>query len=66
MTPTWDQEYLMRKVCSAEIVDILNLHVSHTGWLYIVEKHNGRLPIRIKAIPEGTVVPYKNGTHLIP
>ncbi|XP_065918649.1 nicotinamide phosphoribosyltransferase-like [Dysidea avara] len=30
------------------------------GWLYIVEKHNGRLPIRIKAIPEGTVVPYKN------
>jgi len=32
------------------------------GWNYIAEKHNGRLPIRIKAIPEGTIVPYKNGT----
>ena len=31
------------------------------GWTYIVEKHGGRLPIVIKAIPEGTVVPYKNG-----
>ncbi|XP_065918647.1 nicotinamide phosphoribosyltransferase-like [Dysidea avara] len=30
------------------------------GWIYIVEKHNGRLPIRIKAVPEGTVLPYKN------
>ncbi|XP_065829024.1 nicotinamide phosphoribosyltransferase-like [Oscarella lobularis] len=30
------------------------------GWTYIVEKHGGRLPIVIKAIPEGTVVPYKN------
>ena len=34
----------------------------HTGWKYIVEKHKGRLPIRIKAVPEGTVVPCKNGT----
>jgi nicotinamide phosphoribosyltransferase len=27
---------------------------------YIVEKHGGRLPIRIKAVPEGTVVPVNN------
>jgi len=26
-------------------------------WMYIVEKHNGYLPIHIKALPEGTVVP---------
>ncbi len=31
------------------------------GWMYILEKHEGRLPLRIKAVPEGTVVPYKNG-----
>lgn len=27
---------------------------------YIVEEHGGRLPILIKAVPEGTVVPVKN------
>eukprot|EP00118_Oscarella_pearsei_P006867 m.32025 g.32025 ORF g.32025 m.32025 type:complete len:477 (+) comp31589_c0_seq2:59-1489(+) len=30
------------------------------GWIHIVEKHGGKLPLRIKAIPEGTVVPCKN------
>ncbi|XP_072027111.1 nicotinamide phosphoribosyltransferase-like [Amphiura filiformis] len=30
------------------------------GWMHIVEKHNGHLPIRIKAVPEGTMVPVKN------
>ena len=32
-----------------------------SGWMYILEKHGGRLPLRIKAVPEGTIVPYKNG-----
>lgn len=27
------------------------------GWEYILQKHNGYLPIQIKSIPEGTVVP---------
>jgi nicotinic acid phosphoribosyltransferase len=30
------------------------------GWEYIVKKHGGHLPVRIKAVPEGTVVPVKN------
>jgi len=30
------------------------------GWRYILEKHDGHLPIKIKAVPEGTVVPVKN------
>jgi nicotinamide phosphoribosyltransferase len=30
------------------------------GWTHVLEKHGGRLPIRIKAVPEGTVVPFKN------
>ena len=29
--------------------------------MYILEKHGGRLPLKIKAIPEGTTVPYRNG-----
>ncbi|KAK7075156.1 hypothetical protein SK128_024616 [Halocaridina rubra] len=30
------------------------------GWNYILEKHGGRLPVRIKAVAEGSVVPVKN------
>ncbi|ELT87741.1 hypothetical protein CAPTEDRAFT_162451 [Capitella teleta] len=30
------------------------------GWKYILEKHGGHLPIRIRAVPEGSLVPYKN------
>lgn len=30
------------------------------AWLYIVEKHGGKLPVKIKAVPEGTVVPIDN------
>jgi len=30
------------------------------AWEYIVSKHGGRLPVTVKAVPEGTVVPYKN------
>lgn len=32
---------------------------------YIVEKYDGRLPISIKAVPEGTVVNYKNVLFVI-
>lgn len=30
------------------------------GWEYILEEHNGYLPVKIQAVPEGTVVPVKN------
>jgi len=29
-------------------------------WDYIVEKHNGRLPVEICAVPEGSVIPINN------
>lgn len=29
------------------------------GWQYIVDNHQGILPIRIKAVPEGTILPVK-------
>uniref|UniRef100_A0A0N4ZCK9 Nicotinamide phosphoribosyltransferase n=1 Tax=Parastrongyloides trichosuri TaxID=131310 RepID=A0A0N4ZCK9_PARTI len=35
-------------------------YFNREGWEYIVEKHQGCLPLRIKAVPEGTVVPVKN------
>ena len=30
------------------------------GWMHIVEAHNGLLPLRIRAVAEGTVVPVSN------
>ena len=30
------------------------------GWEYILKVHGGRLPVRIKAVPEGTIVPEGN------
>ncbi|XP_072181847.1 nicotinamide phosphoribosyltransferase-like [Diadema setosum] len=49
----------------AEAKDFYKLHFganvfNEEGWTYILEKHGGYLPLRIKAVPEGTVVPYKN------
>ena len=31
-----------------------------TGWQHILDNHNGFLPVRIRAIPEGSVVPIHN------
>ena len=33
---------------------------NEAGWRYILEKYNGRLPISIRAVPEGSVVPVSN------
>src|ERR1700745_868768 len=30
------------------------------GWTRLFKKHHGNLPVRIKAVPEGTVVPLQN------
>ena len=35
------------------------------GWVHILEKHGGKLPLRIRAVPEGSVVPVKNGEDKI-
>ncbi len=33
---------------------------NRAGWEHILRNHGGRLPVRIKAVPEGTVVPPHN------
>jgi len=33
---------------------------NRAGWEYILNEHNGYLPVRIRAVPEGTIVPVKN------
>lgn len=63
------KKYLEGQVVTKEKIDeaeeMFNAHFggpvfNRKGWEYILEKHNGYLPIRIKAVPEGTVVPGKN------
>ncbi len=34
--------------------------INEAGWQYIIDRHNGNLPVEIKAVPEGTIVPTHN------
>ena len=63
------KKWLIGRVVTKEMVDEANeVYEKHLGpnifnkegWMYVVEHHGGQLPIRIKAVPEGTVLPYKN------
>lgn len=53
-----------KKIDEAEI--FWNLHFGSKGlfnrkmWEHIADEHNGYLPVRIKAAPEGSVIPVKN------
>lgn len=62
------REYLARPILQHhldEAMDILDLHVGEglanwKGWRHIIEDHDGRLPVRIQAVPEGMVLPISN------
>lgn len=64
------QKYLAGTVLTREAIeDFAHFANHHFGsyavfpkekWLRLLDKHGGRLPLRIKAVPEGTVVPISN------
>lgn len=60
------KEYLTDPITMADIDEaeaIWGLHgepFNREGWKYILKEYDGYLPIRIKAIPEGTVIPTLN------
>lgn len=60
------EEYLTKPITQAEIdeaEEILTAHgepFNRSGWEYILNHHQGYLPLLIKAVPEGTVVPTGN------
>ena len=63
------ERYLAGEVVTVEKIDeaesLFRQHFggdvfNRAGWMHIVEKHGGRLPIVIKAVPEGTIVPESN------
>lgn len=60
------KEYLSKPI-TQEMIDeadaFWKIHgepFNREGWEYILTKHNGMLPVIIRAVPEGTVVPVSN------
>jgi nicotinamide phosphoribosyltransferase len=64
------KEYLAGQVVTQEKIDqaeqLFTAHFGNeklfnkAGWEYILKEHNGHLPVRIKAVPEGMVIPTHN------
>jgi nicotinamide phosphoribosyltransferase len=63
------KEYFIGQVVTKESIDraekIIEAHIgpnvfNREGWEYILKEHGGRLPLKIKAVPEGTVVNVSN------
>lgn len=60
------KEYLLEPITQADIDIAEQIIISHgepfyrQGWEYILTEHGGKLPVKICAVPEGTVVPVKN------
>jgi nicotinamide phosphoribosyltransferase len=60
------KEYLLEPITQADIDiadEILTAHgepFNRAGWQYILDQHNGYLPVVIRAVAEGSVVPVKN------
>jgi nicotinamide phosphoribosyltransferase len=60
------KEYLCRPITDAMIDEAKVFFAAHgepfneDGWRYIVARYDGYLPVRIRAVPEGSVVPTHN------
>lgn len=57
------QKYLMTPITKEDVEEAQHFAALHgepfeyDGWMWIVTHHKGFLPVRIKALPEGTVIP---------
>ena len=55
--------YLLQPITHTDVDEARDFFAAHgepfneAGWRYLVDTHGGRLPIRIRAVPEGSVVP---------
>lgn len=60
------KKYLCKQITKQDVLFAKDFYEKHgvpfnfEGWMYIVEHHNGYIPVEIKAVPEGSVVPTKN------
>lgn len=57
------KEYLSRPISAADIDEAAAFFAAHgepfnaEGWRYVLDAHGGHLPLSIRAVPEGSVVP---------
>jgi nicotinamide phosphoribosyltransferase len=57
------KEYLTAPITHADVDEAREVFAAHgepfneSGWRSIIDRHGGHMPIRIRAVPEGTVVP---------
>ncbi|WP_296405392.1 nicotinate phosphoribosyltransferase [Psychrobacter sp.] len=60
------KEYLSKPITTEDINEAEKVIKAHglpfnrSGWERIVEKHGGYLPVRIQAVPEGSIIPVSN------
>jgi nicotinamide phosphoribosyltransferase len=60
------QQYLSQPVTQAHVEEAAAFFEAHgepfnrQGWECLVNKYDGKFPVRIRAVPEGTVVPVSN------
>ncbi len=60
------KKYLTERVTDRDLREAEKFFAAHgepfnlKGWMHVVDDHNGLLPLRIRAVPEGTVVPVSN------
>ncbi|NRA88078.1 MAG: nicotinate phosphoribosyltransferase [Rhizobiales bacterium] len=60
------EKYLMNPISQADIAeaeDIITMHglpFNREGWQYILDKHEGYLPLEIEALKEGSFFPFRN------
>lgn len=66
-------KYLTKRVTVADVDEADAFFQQHygkdifnrAGWMHIVQAHNGRLPIEIRAVPEGSVIPVSNALMVV-
>lgn len=65
------QEFMARPITTQEVdyaEELMKAHgepFNREGWDYIIKKHKGYLPLRIKAAPEGTLIPLSNALFTV-
>lgn len=43
-----------------EVITAHGLPFNYQGWSSLIKKHGGKMPLRVRAVPEGSVVPLRN------
>lgn len=60
------KKYLTHRITVAEVEEAKTFYAGHgvpfnyEGWLYVAKELGGKLPVRIRAVPEGSVIPTHN------